>query len=247
METAPTELGRMQELLWNVTKFNHILSYPSDAGDGAEAYAQDMVNLRVDRWGHLRLRPVIRALELANESDLVLEGTTITGIAASARALYWLTSEGELFATDDTGVKPLNIPLTAGGIRLGPIDLSFTPNLGGYTGTEADAGDDVADTTPGFAIFQDGKVPNAAEMGLGIYFSSSFETITPNTKVYVVIRLAMGADVTAFEVTATAPDSTQTILAATGNPTVSESNYDYYLLSEQYTFKTGTAFEPRSV
>ena len=237
----------MQPLVWNLARFNHIFSYPSDAGDGAETHAQDMVNLRVDRWGHLRLRPVIRALELANESDLVSEGTTITGVAASARALYWLTSEGELFAIDDTGTKPLNIPLTAGDIRLGPIDLSFTPNLGGDTGTEADTDDDVTDTTPAFAIFQDGSEPNAAEMGLGTYFSSSFETIIPNTNVYVVIRLAMGADVTAFEVAATPPNSTEIILAATGSPTASDSNYDYYLLSEQYTFETGTAFEPRSI
>lgn len=237
----------MKPLVWDLARFNHIFSYPSDAGDGAETYAQDMVNLRVDRWGHLRLRPVIRALELANESDLVSEDTTITGVAASARALYWLTSEGELFVTDDTGVKPLNIPLTAGDIRLGPIDLSFTPNLGGDTGTEVDTDDDVADTTPAFAIFQDGSEPNTAEMALGIYFSSSFETIISNTNVYVVIRLPIGADVTTFEVATTAPDSTETTLAATGNPTASDSNYDYYLLSEQYTFETGTAFGPRSV
>lgn len=233
----------MQELLWNITKFNHIFSYPSDAGDRAEAYAQDMVNLRVDRWGHLRLRPVIRALELANESDLASEDTAVTGVAASARALYWLTSEGELYATDDAGAKPLNIPLTAGGIRLGAIDFSFTPMLGG--GGETD--DDVPDTSPAFATFQEGTEPTYAQMVFGIYFSSSFESIVPGNNVYVVIRMTSGADASAFEVAATAPDSTVTVLAATGSPTESDSNYDYYLLSDQYTFETGTAFEPRSV
>ena len=233
----------MQELLWNGTKFNQIFSYPSDAPAGAESYAQDMLNLRVDRWGHLRLRPVIRPLELDNESDAASEGVTVTGVAASARALYWLTSDGGLFATDDIGVKPLNIPLTAGGIRLGPIDLSFTPMLGGGGGTD----DEVPDTSPAFATFRDGNEPTYSEMILGIYFSSSFESIIPNNNVYVVIRMASGADVSAFEVAATAPDSAVTILAATGSPTESDSNYDYYLLPDQYTFETGTAFEPRSV
>ena len=234
----------MQELLWNVTKFNQIFSYPADAGDGAEAYAQDMVNLRVDRWGHLRLRPVIRALELASEADVVSEDTAVTGVAASARALYWLTSEGELNAADSAGAKPLNIPLTAGGIRFGPIDLSFTPMLGGG-GDETD--DAVLDTSPAFATFQDGTEPTYAQMVFGIYFSSSFESIIPVNNVYFVIRMTSGADVSAFEVAVTAPDSTVTILAATGSPTESDPNYDYYLLSDQYTFETGTAFEPRSV
>ena len=91
----------MQELLWNITKFNHIFSYPSDAGDGAETYAQDMVNLRVDRWGHLRLRPAIRALQMHEAGDIAPEGPAITGVAASARTLYWLRSDGNLYLADD--------------------------------------------------------------------------------------------------------------------------------------------------
>ena len=99
----------MQELLWNVTKFNHIFSYPSDAGDGAETYAQDMVNLRVDRWGHLRLRPVIRALQMHEAGDIAPEDLAITGVAASARKLYWLRSDGQLFVADDIPADPFQI------------------------------------------------------------------------------------------------------------------------------------------
>ena len=99
----------MQELLWNVTKFNHIFSYPSDAGDGAETYAQDMVNLRVDRWGHLRLRPVIRALQMHEAGDIAPEDLAITGVAASARKLYWLRSDGQLLVADDIPADPFQI------------------------------------------------------------------------------------------------------------------------------------------
>ena len=99
----------MQELLWNITKFNHIFSYPSDAGDGAESYAQDMVNLRVDRWGHLRLRPAIRALQMHEAGDIAPEGLAITGVAASANALYWLRSDGKLFCVGDIPADPFEI------------------------------------------------------------------------------------------------------------------------------------------
>ena len=99
----------MQELFWNVTKFNYIFSYPSDAEGGAESYAQDMVNLRVDRWGHLRLRPIIRALQMHEAGDIAPEDSTITGVAASANALYWLRSDGKLFVADDIPSNPFRV------------------------------------------------------------------------------------------------------------------------------------------
>ena len=91
----------MQELLWNITKFNELFSYPSDVQGGAEAYAQDIVNLRVDRWGHLRLRPIIRALQMRDESDIAPDGTSITGVAAGPSELYWLRSDAELYFARD--------------------------------------------------------------------------------------------------------------------------------------------------
>lgn len=99
----------MKPLVWDLARFNHIFSYPSDAGDGAETYAQDMVNLRVDRWGHLRLRPVIRALQMHEAGDIAPEDLAITGVAASARQLYWLRSDGQLFVADDIPADPLRI------------------------------------------------------------------------------------------------------------------------------------------
>ncbi len=99
----------MQPLVWNLARFNHIFSYPSDAGDGAETHAQDMVNLRVDRWGHLRLRPVIRALQMHEAGDIAQEDLAITGVAASARTLYWLRSDGKLFLADNNPANPFQI------------------------------------------------------------------------------------------------------------------------------------------
>ena len=86
----------MQPLNWQITKFNHIHSYPSDVGQGSELYAQDMVNLRVDRWGHLRPRPPIRSLPLL-ESSLAPEDVGITGVASDSEHLYWFRDDGRLF------------------------------------------------------------------------------------------------------------------------------------------------------
>ena len=114
----------MQELLWNITKFNHIFSYPSDAGDGAESYAQDMVNLRVDRWGHLRLRPAIRALQMHEEGDIASEDVSMVGVAASITRLFWLNSNAQLYVTNSIPADPLQItgvPLLSG--RLSLVEL----------------------------------------------------------------------------------------------------------------------------
>lgn len=125
----------MQELIWNVTKFNHILSYPSAAPAGAEAYAQDMLNLRVDRWGHLRLRPVIRALQMDDESDIASENRLITGVAATARELYWLRSDGKLFV--------------ANSIAANPSEIRNAPNLEGRLSIVGDIGDFAVITSEG--------------------------------------------------------------------------------------------------
>ena len=114
----------MQELLWNITKFNHIFSYPSDAGDGAESYAQDMVNLRVDRWGHLRLRPAIRALQMHEEGDIASADVGMVGVAASITRLFWLNSNAQLYVTNSIPADPLQItgvPLLSG--RLSLVEL----------------------------------------------------------------------------------------------------------------------------
>ena len=100
----------MQELLWNITKFNELFSYPSDVQGGTEAYAQDIVNLRVDRWGHLRLRPIIRALQMSVAGDIAPDGISITGVAAGSSDLYWLRSDSELYFASD-------IPAAVGRIR----------------------------------------------------------------------------------------------------------------------------------
>ena len=86
----------MTPLTWQITRFNHIHSYPSDVGQGGELYAQDMVNLRVDRWGHLRPRPPIRSLPLL-ASSLAPEGVGVTGVASDSKHLYWLRDDGKLF------------------------------------------------------------------------------------------------------------------------------------------------------
>ena len=99
----------MQELLWNITKFNELFSYPADVQGGAEAYAQDIVNLRVDRWGHLRLRPIIRALQMSVAGDIAPAGTSITGVAGGANSLYWLQSDGELYVADNIPANPFRI------------------------------------------------------------------------------------------------------------------------------------------
>ena len=114
----------MQELLWNITKFNHIFSYPSDAGDGAESYAQDMVNLRVDRWGHLRLRPAIRALQMHEAGDIAPADVGMVGVAASITRLFWLNSNAQLYVTNSIPADPLQItgvPLLSG--RLSLVEL----------------------------------------------------------------------------------------------------------------------------
>ena len=98
----------MQSLVWNLARFNHIFSYPSDTEERAETYAQDMVNLRVDRWGHLRLRPAIRALQMSDAADIP-EDISITGVASSERELYWLQSDGKLFLADNNPANPFQI------------------------------------------------------------------------------------------------------------------------------------------
>ena len=119
----------MQELLWNITKFNHIFSYPSDTSDGAETYAQDMVNLRVDRWGHLRLRPVIRALQMHEEADIGDEDISVVGVAAAAEKLFWLESGGILRVADNVPADPVDVDLeslnTLSG-RLSAVDIGGT-------------------------------------------------------------------------------------------------------------------------
>ena len=114
----------MQKLMWNITKFNHVLSYPSDAGDGAESYAQDMVNLRVDRWGHLRLRPAIRALQMHEAGDIAPADVGMVGVAASITRLFWLNSNAQLYVTNSIPADPLQItgvPLLSG--RLSLVEL----------------------------------------------------------------------------------------------------------------------------
>ena len=104
----------MQELLWNITKFNELFSYPADVQGGAEAYAQDIVNLRVDRWGHLRLRPIIRALQMSVAGDIAPAGISITGVAAGSSDLYWLRSDSELYLASDIPANPFRIQNVAG-------------------------------------------------------------------------------------------------------------------------------------
>ena len=99
----------MQELNWNITQFKHIFSYPSDAETGAEAYAQDMVNLRVDRWGRLRQRPAIKPLTMANANGIAPDDISITGVAAGARELAYARSDGKLFLADAWPTTPVAI------------------------------------------------------------------------------------------------------------------------------------------
>ena len=100
----------MERLGWGVTKFQHIISYPSDiSAKGVDVYPQDMVNLRVDRWGHLRLRPIIQGFEMLSVGDLAPIGVHITGVAASADKLFWLRSDGKLFVIDGLPGDPIEI------------------------------------------------------------------------------------------------------------------------------------------
>ena len=99
----------MRALNWNITQFNHIFSYPADADGGAEAYAQDMVNLRVDRWGNLRQRPAIKALTMANANGVAPDGISITGVAAGARQLAYARSYGKLYLADTLPATPAEV------------------------------------------------------------------------------------------------------------------------------------------
>lgn len=99
----------MRALNWNITQFNHIFSYPADADGGAEAYAQDMVNLRVDRWGNLRQRPAIKPLTMANANGIAPDGISITGVAAGARQLAWMRSDGRLYLADGAPATPVEV------------------------------------------------------------------------------------------------------------------------------------------
>ncbi len=153
----------MQELLWNVTKFNQIFSYPSDAGAGAEAYAQDMVNLRVDRWGHLRMRPVIRALQMREASDIAHEDLSIQGVAAAAGKLFWLQSDGSLIVANGLPADPVEVDIgdlhTLSG-RLTAIDIGGNTII---TSARDDRGivvrDDVFDTLGVNAVEPLGQLP----------------------------------------------------------------------------------------
>ncbi len=82
----------MRPLNWQITKFNGIHSYPSDIPEGSAVFTQDMVNLRIDRWGHLRPRPPIRRLPTARTA-----GTRVTGVDSSAGYVYYLRDDGKLF------------------------------------------------------------------------------------------------------------------------------------------------------
>ncbi|MDE0298625.1 MAG: hypothetical protein OXN17_08340 [Candidatus Poribacteria bacterium] len=153
----------MQELLWNVTKFNHIFSYPSDAGDGTESHAQDMVNLRVDRWGHLRLRPVIRALQMREQSDIAGEDIGLLGVAAAAGKLFWLQSDGRLMVANGLPADPVEVDIgaldTLSG-RLTAIDIGGNTII---TSERDDRGlvvrDDVFDTLGVNAVEPLGQLP----------------------------------------------------------------------------------------
>ena len=99
----------MRSLNWNVTQFKSIVSFPSDAAGGAEAYAQDMVNLRVDRWGHLRQRQAIRAFTMSKADGISPEGISVAGVGAAGGRVYWLTSDGKLFFASTVPATPFNV------------------------------------------------------------------------------------------------------------------------------------------
>ena len=92
----------MRELNWQITKFNSIHSYPADIPEGAEMLNQDMANLRINRWGHLRPRPAVDVLDVTAAPD----GVTITGVASRPGEIYWLRSDGKLFIDHDNPPAP---------------------------------------------------------------------------------------------------------------------------------------------
>lgn len=109
----------MQMHNWQITKFHGIHSFPADVPEGSAVLSQDLVNLRINRWGHLRPRPPIRHLNPDIFSDFWDDGSAamnywsaggknlwndgigadeqITGVAGSAEFLFYLRSDGTLF------------------------------------------------------------------------------------------------------------------------------------------------------
>lgn len=94
----------MRNLQWGITSFTSIASFPSKNGEGSAIYAQDMLNLRVDRWGHLRLRPAIKSFVLSNPPT-----AEVTGLASGGDVLFWLLSNGTLHVSHDGDPTPSNV------------------------------------------------------------------------------------------------------------------------------------------
>lgn len=99
---------------WVVTKFKSIFSDPSIAEVGSEQYAQDIRNMRINKWGHLTLRPTVKPYLLAQPSAQVVDqlapaGVELTGLVSSKDRVYWLRSDGKLYMNENTPVETRQI------------------------------------------------------------------------------------------------------------------------------------------
>ena len=95
----------MPEQRWELTKFYPIYSYPADLPENSEIFAQDMANLRINRWGHLRPRPSIQALPVPPAHAPV----GVAGVQGTADHLYWLHTDSKLFRASDLTRQPIEI------------------------------------------------------------------------------------------------------------------------------------------
>ena len=95
----------MRKLNWQITKFNSLHSFPADVPQGAAMFSQDMSNLRIDRWGHLRQRPPIRQLHVTAAPT-----TRIAGIDSSDEHIFYLQADSELFIVDKDTLQAQRIP-----------------------------------------------------------------------------------------------------------------------------------------
>lgn len=157
----------MKMLDWEITKFNPIVSFPSMVGEGTEVYAQDMSNLRVDRWGHLRLRPAFTALEMFREAEL-LSGEAVFGVAASIRRLYWQRSDNKLLVADGIPASPITIQ----GVDDIAGRLSLVDEIADFVIVTSEGNDE------GYQIFEDTN--EAVDLGIKLPKSQT-ATFRPGT------------------------------------------------------------------